>query len=964
MNKHQKNLTALLIISALNLTFTPHVWAQNTPPKSQQVRSGTLVQAINQLSQDNHRIITYDPTLLKGLTTSGLSGHYTFEESLQRLLADQPIVWEYSNGSYSLRAGKPLSGSPSAHAAAQKVAQNQLGQDQSALEDIVVIGRPQSKHDAVYQRSGGSVYLNEADLNRFARISAADMFKGVAGVESGDSRNGGALDVNIRGIQGMGRVAVTVDGSQQALESYRGYAGTQTRSYIPTDLISSVNIEKGPSTQVAGTGAIGGMVQLKTIGVQDVLKKDAHTGLRITGNLGSNSTRPDLSGKGQNMTSTGSMPGGLNSLPARSGSIAFAHKGEYIDLVAAYAKHDQGNYYSGKKGSDRYAQLNNVYRPGEEIMNTSSKNETTLLKASIRPTDEQTLDLSYRYFDGQFGEIMGSSLYRGNGQKIPQWPVGSMRINAYTANYHYLPSDNPWLDLKANVWLTNAKNHQLNGGPVGPESQQSEIGADYNWSSLKNRRGGFDFSNNATFNTSWGDFVWTVGGAYLEEDISPNATITEDDKKINRGLRDAKRKEMSVLTQLQYMPNDKWTFEVGGRYSKFKNQDRNQRANQRTIYENNPYKRAWLDLKTPYGYTRYGMLEWFADDNGEYLPENNPQLKIKNGDTKDLMVVAYGGPYKYDDFLKMMQVEEVRDVQIEKEEVPGIISGYEYTYNPPMKYSGHEFAPFASIRYQATPNSHLYARYTEAVRMPGLFETTMGMGAGVGSTVSNLKAERSKNWEIGAAAYKDNLFNVHDQANVRVAYFKNDIHDFIARYYKDGLEISNSDSYKVSGMEMQLNYDTGRFFVDLSATKYFKAQTCDKAMATYLSTDIAGVPNCTDGGFSGSYVNTQNPPKTTFVLTAGTRLMNEKLELGTRITKTSGPLTELTEPWQAQVTAIQLKYEPVTVVDLFANYNVNDVMSFNFSIDNISNRYYLDPLAQTLSPAPGRNYKLGFKYHF
>lgn len=111
-------------------------------------------------------------------------------------------------------------------------------------------------------------------------------------------------------------------------------------------------------------------------------------------------------------------------------------------------------------------------------------------------------------------------------------------------------------------------------------------------------------------------------------------------------------------------------------------------------------------------------------------------------------------------------------------------------------------------------------------------------------------------------------------------------------------------------------------------------------------------------------MNTQNPPKTTVVLTAGVRALNEKLTLGTRLTKTSGPLHDLNHSWQAQTTTIQIKYEPVTVVDVFASYQINDSSSFNFSIDNLTNRYYLDPLAQTLMPAPGRNYRLGFSHKF
>src|SRR5690606_37613746 len=120
---------------------------------------------------------------------------------------------------------------------------------------------------------------------------------GVAGVQVGDSRNGGGLDVNIRGIQGKSRVDVTVDGSQQSLNVYRGYGGTQQRSYIDPDLISDVIINKGPDLTAAGAGAIGGAVNMTTIGVQDILKDGKNFGVRLKGEIWDNGVkqahRPD-----------------------------------------------------------------------------------------------------------------------------------------------------------------------------------------------------------------------------------------------------------------------------------------------------------------------------------------------------------------------------------------------------------------------------------------------------------------------------------------------------------------------------------------------------------------------------------------------------------------------------------------------------------------------------------------------
>ncbi len=105
--------------------------------------------------------------------------------------------------------------------------------------------------------------------------------------------------------------------------------------------------------------------------------------------------------------------GSLFGSQAKSGSAAFAYRNEHLDLVAAYAQRNQGNYFSGKKGQDRYRVYNRygreessvakVYNAGEEVLNSSSETESYLLKATWRIADEHTLDLGYRRYDGRTG---------------------------------------------------------------------------------------------------------------------------------------------------------------------------------------------------------------------------------------------------------------------------------------------------------------------------------------------------------------------------------------------------------------------------------------------------------------------------------------------------------------------------------------------------------------------------------
>ena len=57
-------------------------------------------------------------------------------------------------------------------------------------------------------------------------------------------------------------------------------------------------------------------------------------------------------------------------------------------------------------------------------------------------------------------------------------------------------------------------------------------------------------------------------------------------------------------------------------------------------------------------------------------------------------------------------------------------------------------------------------------------------------------------------------------------------------------------------------------------------------------------------------------------------------------------------------------YRAVTLYDLFLTYKVLEHAELNLSVQNLTDRYYLDPLAQSFMPAPGRTWRLGVQARF
>ncbi|AOA59518.1 TonB-dependent receptor domain-containing protein [Acinetobacter larvae] len=814
------------------------------------------------------------------------------------------------------------------------------------LSEITLYAQPENPLD----------HIDAKALSRFAVISSGDMLKGQASVQLGDSRNGGALDVNIRGVQGQSRVAVTVDGAQQSLDVYRGYAGMQNRSYVDPLLISSVDIHKGPSAKAGG--AIGGTVAMRSLGVEDILLPGKSSGLRITGQLSDNGRKAQRQPEHYDpkialQVPTSQHQGDLFSSQARSGSIASAWRSDQLDLIAAYAQRIQGNYFSGKHGQDRYRKFNpngdelrsvaKMYGEGEEVLNSSSDTRSLLLKAVLRPRQGHQVNLSYIDSDSQFGDVMPSDIYRYGSANINQYPLGKVRMHTLSARYDYQPKQYDWIDFNTQFWMTQAKTNQLGAAFFAPASQMFR--RDRAWSPQENNRYGLEFNNKSKLDSPWGKFVLSSGVALQYERLKPqsNANISIFDLYQNKVMRDAERQDYSLALKLDYFPIERLNIWAGLNYNHNKVRDFNKQY--RAIRENKLLR--FVNVRNAAGES--GQMYWFADANGQFTDKTDPRLNNAvvftdtNNPLQGKLLNDFGAGVK---------------TNVQKSEYSSVVVGYKGLEKPDQRQ--HGLAPHMGVSYQFTPQQRAYLSYTAKHRMPSLLETSLGTQQI--KPGEDLKPELAKSWELGF---------IHDNQqgfSAKLNYFHNDIDHFITRYYDPrsygAMTFSNLDHFRNSGLELQSKYDQDTFFIDFSATRYFKIESCDARFAAHLRSTggrLANTPDCTAGGFMGSYLNTQNPPKYSSNLTIGTRLFDQKLVLGSRYSYSAGPKNTLNKPWQTGATTPQMKYESVHLIDLFADYQINPHIALNFSIQNITNRYYLDPLALSYMPAPGRTMSLGLQ---
>jgi len=346
-----------LMLAASLPAMLPAGTAAAAEARYYEVPAGLLGAALSQFAGMAGVVLSFDASWLAGMRSPGLRGTFTVQQGFSTLLDASGFETAYDAGIYSLR-------------------RSPIGQ--SMLPTITVEGvRDQDPKDEVYRTAGSRSVLTREDIELNRGTSVGDIFRGTPGVLVGELRNSGGLDINIRGMQGQGRVPVLVDGARQETTVYRGYSGAVSRSYIDPDLIGGIQIDKGPTLSAEGTGATGGLVSMRTIKAEDIVRPGQDFGLRVRGQaIGNNSGSPVAADTPAGLYTGGTLGvapvyrtdcvtaaacSGRYALPEEwgnpegldrpgtfrpksyAGSLAIAKRWEKFDLVAAYAQREQGN---------------------------------------------------------------------------------------------------------------------------------------------------------------------------------------------------------------------------------------------------------------------------------------------------------------------------------------------------------------------------------------------------------------------------------------------------------------------------------------------------------------------------------------------------------------------------------------------------------------------------------------------
>ena len=124
-----------------------------------------------------------------------------------------------------------------------------------------------------------SVIDTSAPENQTA-TSATDLLRHVPGITLDGTGRTNGQDVNMRGYDHRG-VLVLVDGVRQGTDT-----GHLNGTFLDPALIKRVEIVRGPSALLYGSGALGGVISYDTVDAKDLLQEGQSSGFRVFGTGG------------------------------------------------------------------------------------------------------------------------------------------------------------------------------------------------------------------------------------------------------------------------------------------------------------------------------------------------------------------------------------------------------------------------------------------------------------------------------------------------------------------------------------------------------------------------------------------------------------------------------------------------------------------------------------------------------
>lgn len=817
--------------------------------------------------------------------------------------------------------------------------------------------------------------------NVFKETQTIDqVIRSIPGAFTQQDKGSGVVSVNIRGENGLGRVNTMVDGVTQtfystALDSGQSGGSSQFGAAIDPNFIAGVDVNKSNFSGASGINALAGSANFRTLSVNDVITDDKPFGIILKGMTGSNATKSNFMttaagrkwldnggyvgvvyGYSQREVSQDYRIGGGERLAslgqdilAKEKEAYFRNAGYVLNQAGQWAPDLNKNHWSCNDPDDpklanmkevegyipkncnsyknpKYKEIleerkntpNNTPKLQKEITETDESFERNKEQYSVAPIEPGSLQsrsrshlLKFEYSDDH--HTLGAQIRTLDNK------IGSRKIENrnYQVNYNF--NNNRYLDLNLMAAHNIGKTIYPKGGFFAGWQVADKLIA-------KNVANIVDINNSHTFLLPKEiDLKTTLGFNYFTNEYSKNRFPEElslfyNDDSHDQGLYSKSQRGRYSGSQ-GLLPQRSVILQPSGK-QKFK-----------TVYFDTALSKGIYHLNYSVNFTHYAF-------NGEYVGYENTTNKDKDNE-------------------------------------------------PILHKSGHKKAFNHSATLSAELSDYFmpFFTYSRTHRMPNIQEMFFSQVSDAGVNTA-LKPEQSDTYQLGFNTYKKGLFTQDDVLGIKLvgyrSFIKNYIHNVYGVWWRNGtiptwaaanrfrFTIAHQNYkpiVKKSGAELEINYDMGRFFANLSYAYQRTNQPTNYADASPRPNN-ASKEDILKQGYGLSRVSML--PKDYGRLELGTRWFDQKLTLGLaaryygkskRATieeeyingshykkYTSGDRT-----YYAVKKTEEIKKQPI-ILDLHVSYEPIKDLIIKAEVQNLLDKRYVDPLDAGNDAASQRYY--------
>ncbi|MEM9102272.1 MAG: TonB-dependent receptor [Pseudomonadota bacterium] len=823
-------------IAVTCLLLTDTSLANEISPKiySLSIAPNTLEIVLKKFSLTTQTIFTIDEKLIENKQSPGVYGDYSIPQALSYILTDTGLrAYQDQSGLYLLMASKKL---------------EITDQDIITLDVLQVEANQED-----YFTAKSVTSTDKKDIERFQPRDTSEIFNAMPGVHTAQSRQEPGVSINIRGLQDFGRVNAMVDGARQNFQ--RSGHGSNGSVYIDPNMLSIVNVEKGPASGVGGASVVGGVVNFKTLDVSDLIKSNETFGGRATVSSGTN---------------------GYDFI----GHVATAGRlGESAAMVFAYSDKSLGDYEKGANGGNS-SQSGESYWHGTSQF-TGQEQRSILFKAQWTPVEKHQVKFTYLSFYAEFEE--GSDTLEVGGLKN----TDTLSSDTYSLAYQWLP-DHDLFNVASRLYYVQTSNDQFRF-----ETQETDLYGEFDVHYETETFGG------SLENTSF--WEWKDDSSFLS---------------LNYGV--------------EFYQD--WT---------------SPSAEQLTAGEG---RASWFSGPTPEGerlvVSGFTQSQWSHDSGID---------------------VSLGLRY---DYFNLEGEGEIFVGAIDNP--PGVrpTTTELYTNFHLARHQGY-FLSQLHIAYQPIESLQLYLQVAEGVRPPAITESLM-WGLHVGNTFPffpnpSLKAEESKNFNIGFNVNIDRILSDSDTFHSKISWYENQLMHFIVQANVMGPAATDSrslsaafvnllDDVTFNGTEWQMEYQWLPFIAKATWT-HTRVGLGEGGYDPFPLGSLVGFPPSTFGEPNGGGLLYNLPPKYKGSLSLGLEFLENHLNIGGRLRfedndGRGGGSYENAVDWEV--------YDAWVTFDSFNDKKYR----LNFSVDNLTDENYAELTGLSYWIAPGRTYKMSAKIKF